>query len=449
MTLKTKIQLFSSLFMLILIIVINTSIYFLFYKISANNELEELVKETNTIVETLNLNEELPKSELLRAFLPPNGTIRIIDNTGESVLPLLLKTDADRHIPYKFSTSESRMIYNKGANGSSVVVTRPIIWENGDVVTLHVSNKLIGLQKTMQTLLIVLVIASLITLIPTIIAARLLSKFLLHPIQTLIQTMQENTKQAKWKKIEIVNESKDELYEMEKTFNMMIDHIKDNFDRQEQFISDASHELRTPTSIIKSYAQLLQRRGKTHPEIFGEAVEAIDSEADRIEELIHQLFLLAKNEERVPFDVLDFTALCQKTVTKIEMASNRSITFSGHSQSLYVNGNESQLQQVIYILLDNAIKYSEKSVDVKLTEVANNVELHVKDYGTGIPLQEQKRIFDRFYRLDKARARETGGSGLGLAIAKTIVKRHAGQLIVHSDGKHGSTFIFSLPIMKK
>lgn len=446
MTLKTKIQLFSNIFMLILIIVINTSIYFLFYNISANNELDELVKETNTIVETLNMNEELPKSELLQAFLPTNGMIRIINKNGESVIPLLLKTDADRHIPYEFSTSESRAIYNKGSNASSVIVSRPIIWDSGEVVTLQVSNSLIGLQKTMRTLLFVLIIASLITLIPTMIAARILSKFLLRPIQTLIQTMQENTKQARWKKIEILNESGDELNEMEKTFNMMIDHIKNNFERQEQFISDASHELRTPISIIKSYAQLLQRRGKTYPEVFEEAVDAIDSEADRMEQLIHQLFLLAKDKNSVTFEIVDFNALCQKIVTRIRTASNRTVTFKSSSKLLYINGNESQLQQVVYILLDNALKYSEKTVDVKLLVETDHVMLYIKDYGPGIPLNEQKHIFDRFYRLDKARTRETGGSGLGLSIAKAIVNMHAGQLHVKSDGVNGSTFILSLPI---
>src|SRR5699024_4492663 len=189
MKLKTKIQLFSSLFMLLLIIFINTSIYFLFYKTSANNELAELVTQTNTMVETLNENNDLPKVDLLQAFLPPNGMIRVINEDNESVIPLLLKKDANREVPYEYSISESQTIYTDKAGANSAVVVKPIIWENGDIVTLQVSNHLVGLQNTMRTLLFVLIIASLIILIPTMIAGKLLSRFLISPIQTLIQTM--------------------------------------------------------------------------------------------------------------------------------------------------------------------------------------------------------------------------------------------------------------------
>lgn len=435
MKLKTKIQLFTGLFMFILILIINTSIYYLFYHVSAKNELEELVKETYTIVEALNVNEDLSKSDMLKAFLPPNGTIRVINEEGQAVIPLLRKADADHNIPFHYTTTESRLIYKDGSGANSVVISKPIIWENGEIVTLQVSNHLISLQKTMGTLLYVLIIASVIILIPTIIAGRVLSQFLLRPIQTLIQTMRENTEQAQWKKINIVNETGDELYEMEKTFNIMIDHIKENFAKQEQFVSDASHELRTPISIVKSYAQLLQRRGKTHPEIFEEAVEAIDTEADHMERLVQQLFLIAKNKKALSFEIIDFNFICKKVVKKVNIASKHKVTFENQSQPVKVKGNESLLQQLIYILLDNALKYSEDTVEVSLLKKEDKISLYVRDYGPGIPLKEQEKIFDRFYRLDQARSRQTGGSGLGLSIAQTIAQMHEGQLFVQSDGK--------------
>src|SRR5699024_4189534 len=169
------------------------------------------------------------------------------------------------------------------------------------------------------------------------------------------------------------NRSKDELYEIEKTFNDMMNHLKDSFQKQEIFVSNASHELKTPISIIKSYAQLLQRRGKTHPEVFDESVYAIDSEADRMEQLVHQMLLLAKNRENVILEKIDFTNLCKKTVMKFKSAYNRSISLNISSTVMYVKGNKDQLQQVIYILLDNALKYSDKNVEVILLEGADTV----------------------------------------------------------------------------
>src|SRR5699024_12622437 len=124
----------------------------------------------------------------------------------------------------------------------------------------------------------------------------ILGRFMLRPINILIQSMQANSRRAEWRKIEVQGHSKDELHQMELTFNEMIDHLKANYQKQEQFVSDASHEMNTPISIVKSYAQLLKRRGKERPELFDEAVEAIDSEADRMQLLVETMFLLAKNE---------------------------------------------------------------------------------------------------------------------------------------------------------
>ena len=112
--------------------------------------------------------------------------------------------------------------------------------------------------------------------------------------------MKVNMKEENWQTIDVQNKSKDELYEMEKTFNELISHLKESFIRQEQFVSDASHELKTPISIIKSYAELLKRRGKTHPELMGESLEAIESESERMQLLVNQLLDLAKNQQTFP-----------------------------------------------------------------------------------------------------------------------------------------------------
>lgn len=448
MKLRTKIQLFSSLFMLILIVLINTSIYFLFYNMTSNRDLEELSVQTYTILETINDNPEIPKRELLSAFLPANSMIRLYEKNNDEPILVVTKHNEYRQLPGEFSSSESRSIIKDETDTPVAVISKPIIWEDGEIVTLQISEHLVSLQKTMSTLFYVLLVASLLMLIPTMVAGVVLSRFLLKPIQELTQTMKQNTTEGEWEKINLKNRTRDELYDMGKTFNEMIDQLKESFEKQEVFVSDASHELKTPLSIIKSFAQLMKRQGKERPEIIDESIEAIDTETDRMQKLVEQMLSLAKSDQEITYESIDFTMLCEETVAVFQGAYERDILFDEITHPIIVKGNRGQLKQILYILLDNAIKYSDSDVIVRLSEQDEQAILRVTDFGQGIPAAEQKYLFDRFYRIDKARSRNTGGTGLGLAIAKSIADTHSGHLRVMSDEGKGSTFTLQLPIIK-
>jgi len=449
MKLRTKIQLFSSLFMFLLILLINTSIYFLFYHLSADSELDQLEMQTTDIVETLKSYPDIAQGELLKAFVPTDGMIRVITKDGDPIVTFTKESEYTS-LPKSYTTVESHEI-SKRADGTNVaVITKPIIWGDGEIVTLQISKHLLALQVTMRTLFYVLLIASVMILIPTVIAGNVLGRFLLRPIQALIQTMKANTKEADWKKIEMPNRSKDELYQMEKTFNEMIEQLKENFQKQEQFVSNASHELKTPISIMKSYAQLLKRRGRERPEIFDEAVHAIDSESDHMQLLVEQMLSLAKhqNQEEATRANVDIILLCESVRKTFAGAYMRDITLKTTSNSMIIYGNEEQIKQVIYILIDNALKYSDQEVILDISRQDRHVTIKVIDFGSGIAPEEQDRIFDRFYRIDKARSRETGGTGLGLPIAQSIVHAHDGTLTVTSEQGKGTTFIMTLPTSK-
>lgn len=449
MKLKMKILLFSSLFTLILIVLINTAIYYMFYKVSADSELDQLVNDTQAMIETMNDNPDIPEEELLKAFLPNEGMIRIIGKDSKPIIPTLTKKKELWKLESVYSKSEERTINKTLANGPVAVISKPIIWENGDIVTLQVSEHLVVLQQNMKILFYVLLIASIVMLVPTYIGANLLSRFLLKPIKSLTQAMKENVGHDEWKKIDVLNKSKDELYDMEKTFNEMIDHLEDNFRKQEIFVSDASHELKTPISIVKSYAQLLSRRGVNDPELVSESIDAIESEADRMQKLVEQMLNLAKNQVNMKTEAVNFTSICLEAVRTFKGSTNRDIYFSQEDIHLPVKGNKSQLQQIVYILIDNALKYSKDPIEIGLTQQEKWVVFTVIDYGQGIPKVEQDRIFNRFYRVDKARSRETGGSGLGLPIAKAIAESHHGKLEVTSQVGKGSTFTFKIPLLSE
>lgn len=444
MKLRTKIQLFTSFFMFVFILLINASIYFLFYQNSVDSELDELAEQVNTILVAINQNEEIPPSELLKAFLPADGIIRIYTENGS---PLVVHTKSSDYLglPGEYSKSETREVLTYYGDRYATV-SKPIIWNNGEIVTLHLSKKLVAITENMKTLFYVLILASVIIIIPIIIAGNLLARFLLQPIKALISTMKENMKHGKWKKIALTNRSKDELYEMEKTFNDMIDYLKENYEMQEIFVSDASHELKTPISIIKSYTQLLERRGQENPELIKESLDAIGTEAERMQKLVEQLLALAKNKEVQSGEDVNVTELIEETIDTFSGAYRRVIEFPEQGVPFYVHGNKDQLKQVFYILIDNALKYSDRNVIVNMEQFENKLVISVTDFGPGIPEDEKERIFERFYRMDKARNRNTGGTGLGLAIAKTITSAHGGAITVESSLGAGSTFKVLLPI---
>src|SRR5690606_27417156 len=245
----------------------------------------------------------------------------------------------------------------------------------------------------------------------------------------------------------VENESKDELYEMVTTFNELMRQLKESFKKQEQFVSDASHELKTPLSIIKSYAELLKRRGKANPELITESIDVIEQEAERMQLLVNQLLDLAKNKQAFPHEPIELVPLVKKVHRIFADAYDRKIHLDIAEKSVLIKGNEKQIEQVVYILLSNAIKYSEKEIALHLYVKQQFAVLDVIDKGIGIPEEEQKRIFDRFYRIDKARSRQTGGTGLGLAIANEIVKHHGGTIEVVSEIGKGSTFTVNIPML--
>jgi signal transduction histidine kinase len=431
--------------MLMLILLVTTSIYFWFSKISSDRDLGQLSEQTDTIVRTLNANPDIVARELMDAFLPAHGMIRVIREDGEAFVTQY-KQKEYTNLPATFTVNESQQIVKDGDGIKVAVIEKPMIWKDGEVVTLQVSNHLLGLQEDMKTLFYVLVAVSMIMLLPTIVAGGLLSQFLLRPIKKLIQTMKENIRNKDWKKIDIQNRSHDELHEMENTFNEMIDYLKANFQKQEIFVSNASHELKTPISIIKSYAQLLDRRARDNPEVLNESTRAIESEADRMQKLVEQMLLLARNKNESSMAKVDLAGLCEETIATFTGAYTRDIQFHQMVNGLHVKGNKEQLQQIIYILIDNALKYSQDEVKFMAFAHDHQAIIKITDYGQGIPDEDLPHIFDRFYRVDKARTRETGGTGLGLTIAKSIAELHQGDLSVTSKLEEGTTFTLNLPL---
>ncbi|MBP0027119.1 sensor histidine kinase [Roseofilum sp. Guam] len=242
-----------------------------------------------------------------------------------------------------------------------------------------------------------------------------------------------------------------ELQELTKTLDLMLSRLSESWEHQRQFVSNVSHELRTPLTIVHGYLQSTLRRGKNLTEPQREALETAAGEADRTIQLLQDLLELARTDNghiHFELDKISLTDLVLEVVDMAQQYSNRSIELDLGEWPVEIKGDRNRLKQVLLNLIDNAVKYSDPDtvITVKLNKESNRVCLQVCDHGEGIPLAHQARIFERFYRVDDARARSTGGTGLGLSIVKTLIEGMGGRVNVVSKLGEGSTFTISLPI---
>lgn len=224
-------------------------------------------------------------------------------------------------------------------------------------------------------------------------------------------------------------------------------------DSQRAFIADASHELRTPLALIRANAELLRRHEAEPVRQNREAVEEIIGESDRLGRLVGQMLTLARadaGQVQLSLDEVPLDELAEEVGRGMRLlADQRGVSLQVEAEGpLRLRGDSGRLRELMTILLDNAIKYTDPGGRVRL-EVrrgpGSRATLRVTDTGRGIPAEELPRIFDRFYRVDKARSREQGGTGLGLAIARWIAEAHGGSIRAESVPGVGSAFTVELP----
>lgn len=220
-----------------------------------------------------------------------------------------------------------------------------------------------------------------------------------------------------------------------------------------EFVSNVSHELRTPLTSIKGYVETLLDGALENEELSLKFLKIINNEADRLNRLISDLLYLSSLETgrmevaKKTFATPQFIEKVVNIIQPVAEKKNVVIETYIHSQTKEIYGNQGMLEQVLINLLDNAVKYSPAREKVKL-EIGvheQGVYLKVSDNGIGIPAESLPRLFERFYRVDKARSRQVGGTGLGLSIVKHIVERHRGQIQVESEEQEGTTFTVILP----
>ena len=276
-----------------------------------------------------------------------------------------------------------------------------------------------------------------------------LNKKVLKPISDMAETAATLSANNLSDRIS-VDGTKNELKDLALVLNGMLDRIELSYNSQKQFVSDASHELRTPIAVIQGYVSMLERWGKTDKEVLDEGITAISQEAASMKELVERLLFLARHDKKtlmLEMEVFDPLEVMSELNREAKMLSTAHEFALEPAENAFINGDKGMIKQLMRILVDNAIKYTPEGgkITLGMRNEGRQCILSVTDTGEGISPEDLTRVFDRFYRCDQSRKSQTSGHGLGLSIARIIAVAHGGKIRVRSKVGVGTTFSVILP----
>ena len=376
--------------------------------------------------------------------------IRVFDTSRE----LLFQTQKWQDTPQVSGKLETQFV-TLSTGEESVQVMMPILSRNTRVLIGHlqVTNrmaKLVELKKQLRFLFFQLIVMEGIVSIGL---AYFISRLISKPIEEIHDIIASiNEENIETKRL-IVPKKNDEFAIVSQQFNELLDKISFYISQQKHFVEDVSHELRTPVAIVEGHLKLLNRWGKDDPEVLEESLTASLSEIQRMKTLVQEMLDLSRApqvREQYKDATTEVVATLEQIVTNFKVLYPE-FTFIADIDTkkeiispIYRN----HFEQVIIILLDNAVKYStnRKEIIVSLSPTTEAVEIGIQDFGMGLSEEDKKKVFSRFYRVDKARSRERGGNGLGLSIAKELIEGYNGKISVTSRLNQGSLFKVKLPI---
>jgi heavy metal sensor kinase len=344
------------------------------------------------------------------------------------------------------------------------VITYPVLESYHIARIVQVASSLEDVEDALNTLFIILTVTVPLALLVASLGGQFLANQALKPVGQVTQTARLITSQNLNQRIR-VPKGRDELSNLVETFNEMILRLGQSFDQIKQFTSDASHELKTPLTVLKGEMEVALRKERPSRE-YEQVIRSNLEEINRMSRIVEALLLLSKTdtgEIRLEKEEVNLSEIVRDVVGQLSLlaeAKSLRLLTPNHHEDIHVFADGLRIRQLLLNLIDNGIKYTEPGgfIQVELqknsplaasanpNQGGGSVKITVSDSGIGISKEDQERIFDRFYRADKARSRDLGGSGLGLSICKWIVQAHRGQIAVDSDLGKGSVFTVTLPL---
>lgn len=311
-------------------------------------------------------------------------------------------------------------------------------------------SRIQNLMDSQATVRLQLITVFLAIAVAALVLALFFSRVLTKPIVVLSRTM---TRMGKGDlSVRVPVKGSGELRELAENYNTMAAQLENLDKTRNQFVSNASHELKTPLTTMKILLENMIYQPEMPADLRQEFMQDMNHEIDRLTGIISDLLTLTRmdnHSEQMKMEKVDMTGLTAQTVKLLRPVAEKKkqVLDAEIAEGLEMTGDRTKLNQVLYNLIDNAMKYTPDHghIHVSLSENGENMIWRVRDNGIGIPKEDQEHIFDRFYRVDKARSRETGGTGLGLSIVRQLVNMHRGTITVESRPGGGSVFTVVLP----
>ncbi len=403
-----------------------------------------------TVSRMLDVGEELDihdNSFLDEARVNTELNISVASPSGE-----IVNQSSNFYIPDNDATVKPGVTRRFHTGGLHIMVRNVRVAHGNDTVAwLQVAKNLESLDNFIGVLFSQLAFADSLGIILSVIIGSVVSRRMLSPIDRMTKAAKRIGIKDLTTRIP-VSATDDELSRLAITFNEMLDRLRDSVERQSRFVADASHELRTPISVMLGYAGLLGRWGKDDPQVLEESVEAIKHEALSMRELTERLLFLARSDAgflAVNATCFNAAELLEEIAAEYALVSP-DIAFTVEAKpDITLTADRGMLKQMLRDLADNSVKFTKKGGAITLKAAAGKgfVTLSVCDNGIGIPPEEKENIFGRFVRVDRARARATGGSGLGLSIVKSIADAHGASIDVESEPGKGTCVSVRFPKM--
>jgi heavy metal sensor kinase len=331
------------------------------------------------------------------------------------------------------------------------VLTEPLRTADGIVGTVEVGLSKEEVQSTLNELLVIIAVAYPVALIVAALGGVFLAGRALSPIDRLTRVARRISAEDLSQRLDM-RLPDDEVGRLASTFDEMIARLDEAFRRQRQFTADASHELRTPLTAIKGQTEVALQRDRD-ADTYREVLSKVNGEVDRMIRLVGSLLTLARADaQQIPVgrESMNLVEVVTDAVEQVRpAASGKGISLNVESNSeVRLKADQDLILQLMLNLLDNSVKYTPSggAIEISLRAAGGQAEVSVSDTGPGIPPEHLPHIFDRFYRVDKARTRAEGGAGLGLSISRWIAEAHGGTLRVESARGQGSKFTLSLPV---
>ncbi|HJT27181.1 MAG TPA: heavy metal sensor histidine kinase [Pyrinomonadaceae bacterium] len=381
----------------------------------------------------------------------PNRYVQLSDNAGNPIAASTNLAGSTIAIPSPVLTdARARGFSHASVNGLRVTVVP--LSSDQTLGYAAVAEPLSVIEDGLSELRRDLFAGVLLVLLLASAGGYFLARKSLAPIASMNSQTQRISAENLSARLDVTN-SRDELGHLATTINELLARLENAFKEQQRFIADASHELRTPLAVLRGETEVALGKTRTVDE-YQQSLSLIQDEAERLSRIVEDLFILARqpintraalNKERVSLN--DAVRDCARAAQVLAFRKGVRLKLEKDSPSIALNGDEDLIKRMLLNLLDNAVKYTPAGGEISLALVRQNgnAEIVVRDTGIGIPAEAQPRVFDRFYRVDKARARTMGGAGLGLSIAQWIVEVHGGSINLASTSGHGSTFTIVLP----